>query len=261
MLQAIEDAGKSIEYYALDLSLPELYRTLSAIVTGTYKHVKFYGLHGSYDDGMQWLKRSKDTGGPRVVLWLGSSLGNYGPTEAASFLKRFIQSLNKGDRMLIGVDACQDPDKVFHAYNDRNGTTHEFIRNGLAHANQLLGAEAFKPRDWGVVGEYDVSAGRHQAFYVALVDVRLQGVEFQAGEKVRIEESYKYSLTQSTQLWSKAGLEPVARFGNSLNDYRMYIQILEIFVVKTMISVLYWTDWRCTSTLLLFSLRVHPQTP
>ena len=210
----------------MDLSLPELRRTLSAIPLGTYKHVKCYGLHGSYDDGMLWLKRSKDSGRPRCILWLGSSLGNYDRSEAAQFLRRFVQTLNRGDKMLIGVDACQDPNKVFHAYNDRNGTTHEFIRNGLHHANQLLGEDAFKQNDWDVVGEYDVSAGRHQAFCVALADVQIQGVKFRTGERVRIEESYKYSRTQSALLWSKAGLEPVAVFGDSLDDYRAYFHFL-----------------------------------
>lgn len=130
------------------------------------------------------------------------------------------------DSMLIGVDACKDKNKVFHAYNDKEGKTHEFVRNGLTHANAILGKEAFKHLDWEVVGEYDEVAGRHQAFYSAVRDIDIEGVRFQAGERVRVEESYKYSAAQSSQLWQDAGLAPRAVFGNSAGDYRTYKIIL-----------------------------------
>ena len=49
--------------------------------------------------------------------------------------------------MLIGIDPCQESDKVYHAYNDTRGVTHEFILNGLVHANKLMGKEVFSKED------------------------------------------------------------------------------------------------------------------
>ena len=66
--------------------------------------------------------------------------------------------------MLIGMDACQDSDKVYHGYNDRHGKTHEFVLNGLTHANRLLKKGVFKVEDWKVIGEYDAIGGPSPGF-------------------------------------------------------------------------------------------------
>ena len=128
--------------------------------------------------------------------------------------------------MLIGIDACQESEKVYHAYNDKQGTTHEFILNGLTHANKLMGKEVFRKEDFKVVGEYDEVAGRHQAFYTPVRDVMVEGTLIRVGEKVRVEESYKYSLLQSNELWQQAGLMVQARFGNRINQYRKLLHFL-----------------------------------
>ena len=219
-MQALEKAGKNVDYYALDLSLPELQRTLAAVPKGTLKHVQCHGLLGTYDDGLAWLQSSENQQRKKCIMWLGSSLGNFTRPEAANFLKSFSKILGGQDAMLIGVDACQDKDKVYHAYNDKEGITHEFVRNGLNQANRLLGKDVFKQDNWEVVGEYDEAHGRHQAFYCALTDLDIEDVHITAGERIRVEESYKYSLLQSSQLWQGAGLVPRAIFGNELNDYR-----------------------------------------
>jgi uncharacterized SAM-dependent methyltransferase len=73
LLQALEDAGKDIDYYALDLSLKELKRTLEQVPA--FQHVRCHGLHGTYDDGLDWLKMPENSTRPRCVMSLGSSIG------------------------------------------------------------------------------------------------------------------------------------------------------------------------------------------
>ena len=218
-MQAFEGARKDIDYYALDLSRPELERTL-AEVEGQYKHVRCHGLLGTYDNGLAWLKRPENLQKPKCILWMGSSIGNLSRTEAADFLKGFSGILGGRDSMLIGIDACQDKDRVYHAYNDKEGTTLEFYYNGLINANKHLGKEIFKRADWTVIGEYDEDAGRHHAFYSPVRDVMVEGISIKAGERVKFEESYKYSLLQSSELWQRAGLMRQAIFGNRLDSYR-----------------------------------------
>lgn len=209
-----------MDYYALDLSLPELERSLSAVRPGDYQHVKFRGLYGTYDDGLAWLKQPENAARPKFVLSLGSSIGNFTRADAASFLRGFSAVLGPHSTMLIGLDACQDEDRVYHGYNDREGKTREFYMNGLAHANVVIGKEAFRPEDWDVVGEYDKIEHRHQAFYTPLVNVTVEDVDIRVGERVRLEESYKYSNSQSADLWKAAGLAVQGVFGNSTDDYR-----------------------------------------
>ncbi|KAK5177823.1 hypothetical protein LTR16_010905, partial [Cryomyces antarcticus] len=121
--------------------------------------------------------------------------------------------------MIIGIDACEDPDKVYHAYNDREGLTHEFVLNGLQQANRLLGREVFDIQKWSVIGEYDGASGRHHAFVTPIEDVRVDDVLIKSGERVRIEESYKYSSEQSRRLWAEANLAEGATWSTANGDY------------------------------------------
>ena len=227
LLEAFERAKKSIDYYALDLSLRELQRTLSCVPYGTFDYIRCHGLHGTYDDGLKWLKEQKNISRPKCIMSLGSSIGNFDRDGASSFLKNFAGVMQPTDILLVGLDSCQNHDTVYAAYNDRVGKTHEFVHNGLDHANSLLGNAVFTHADWDVVGEYDVEAGRHQAFYAAKNDVVISDVKIRAGERVRIEESYKYSAVQRQRLWEDAGFVPRAIYGEHMGLYRRLIAFLK----------------------------------
>jgi uncharacterized SAM-dependent methyltransferase len=73
LLQALEAVSKDVDYYALDLSLKELKRTLEQVPT--FEHVKCHGLHGTYDDGLNWLKIPQNNSRPKCIMFLGSSIG------------------------------------------------------------------------------------------------------------------------------------------------------------------------------------------
>jgi uncharacterized SAM-dependent methyltransferase len=74
-----------------------------------YKHIKCFGLHGTYDDALEWLKSPEVEAKPKTILWLGSSLGNFKRHEVPPFLSGFGEALQVGDTMLIGIDSCKDP--------------------------------------------------------------------------------------------------------------------------------------------------------
>lgn len=219
LLRAFEHSKKAVEYFALDLSLPELHRTLSAIPPGTYQYVKCAGLHGTYDDGLAWLKRTKNSAHATCVLSLGSSIGNFSRSDAAVFLHQFSELLGPQDSLLVGLDSCQDAQQIFRAYNDSKGVTQDFYRNGLTHANRLLGHEGFKQSEWDVVGRYDEQFQRHEAYYSALVDVEINRIYIPKGSKVHLEMAYKYSRKQMADLWKASGLLHQAAFGNQKADY------------------------------------------
>lgn len=219
LLSAIDAANKHAEYYALDLDESELRRTLSAIPEGTFKHVSCSGLHGTFDDGLEWLQRPEIRSRPKVVLFVGSSIGNFPRAEAAKFVRRFTTSLKDHGSFLIGIDACQDSDKVALAYNDTAGVTERFTLNGLKHANHLLGQEVFVMSQWRFVARYDSENGKNQAFVSPTVDVEILGVQIAKDELLRIEESYKYSGAQATELWRAAGAKEVACWLNDAGDY------------------------------------------
>ncbi|KHN99791.1 DUF323 domain protein [Metarhizium album ARSEF 1941] len=209
LLQAFEDARKSIDYYALDLSKKELGRTLSHVPD--FKYVRCHGLLGTYDDGTVWLKQPSIVDRPKCILHLGSSIGNFHRDEAAEFLQSYADILKPQDSMVVGLDSCGNPDKIYHAYNDTKGVTHEFILNGLINANRIYGKEVFHLPDWKVVGEYvyDEEGGRHQAFLSPLQDVNILGSVIKPHERVQIEQSLKYSKIGAENLWKYAGLREI----------------------------------------------------
>lgn len=157
---------------------------------------------------------------PTWILSLGSSIGNFNRADAAQFLAGFSETLSSTDSMLIGLDACKDPDKVFKAYNDSEGVTHQFYTNGLVRANSILGSEAFRVEDWDAFGAYDEVNGCHQAFYSPRKDVEINGVTLKKGERILFEQSFKYDYQESLDLWQQAGLSPTTLFGNSTDEYR-----------------------------------------
>ncbi|KKA16396.1 N-methyltransferase [Rasamsonia emersonii CBS 393.64] len=223
LLKEFERIRKEVDYYALDLSLEELNRTFAAISPQTYQHVRFHGLHGTYDDALSWLQNPDNRKQPTCVLSMGSSLGNFRRPEAAEFLGRFARLLGSSDSVIVGLDACKDRDKVYRAYNDSKGVTSRFYLNGLSHANAVLGYEAFKPGQWEVVCSFDEANGCHQAFYVPTQDVTINGISLRKGEKILFEEAFKYDLHERERLWRDAGLVPAASFGNSSNDYHIHM--------------------------------------
>lgn len=126
LLDALERAGKSASYFALDLMQSELERTLAEVPKNAFKHVKCAGLWGTYDDGLEWLKRPENAARPKAILSLGSSIGNFTPEEAVPFISQFAAELKPDDMILIALDGCQDPEKVYQAYNDRGNVTQKF---------------------------------------------------------------------------------------------------------------------------------------
>lgn len=226
-LKSLDRLGKKIDYYALDLDKAELNRTLSLIETTSFKNIRFFGLHGTYEDGHSWLKTSPDVRNrSRCVLWLGSSAGNFERSAAAKFIKSFTEDAlrpGKSDYMLIGLDGCKDGEKVYTAYNDPQGVTDRFIKSGLTAANKILDGNYFDLNEWEYLGEWNKEHGRHQAYLVPKSTVhfggKLKGVVVQAGERVHIEYSYKFDSKDAQILWEESGLIDGAQWSNEKGDY------------------------------------------
>lgn len=210
------------------MSYTELERTLSAVPDGTFTHVKCHGLYGTYDDGLVWLQKDEIKSKPKTVLSLGSSIGNFNRPDAAGFLHNFAEVLQgPNDTLLIGLDGTKDKDTVWHAYNDKEGVTLKFYQNGLLNANKILGKDVFVLDQWDITGIYNEKEGRHEAFITPLQDVVVEGTTCHKGERLRIEEAYKYSKEEATTLWRCAGLMEKHNWANGQVDYGEF-QVFQI---------------------------------
>lgn len=155
--------------------------------------------------------------GPRLFLWLGSSIGNLRKKPAAAFLRRCREKMNPGDFMLIGIDLRKDPETLEQAYNDAQGVTAEFNMNLLDRMNRELDAD-FDPSTFRHRVHYDTESGSVQSYLesqsaqtVSIRSMNLE-IEFDAGERIHTEDSFKYSLEEIDALGQEAGLEIVERY-------------------------------------------------
>jgi len=150
-------------------------------------------------------------GMPKVGFFPGSTIGNFEPHEACSFLRSAREILGHGAQMIIGVDLEKDERALYDAYNDKAGVTARFNLNVLHRINRELG------------GNFDISAFTHRAIYnrdrhrieMHLISRKAQtarllgrSFSFRAGESIHTESSYKYSLERFAALARGSGWTP-----------------------------------------------------
>ncbi len=145
----------------------------------------------------------------RVIFFPGSTIGNFGPEAATELLRRFAALGGPEVGLLIGVDLAKDANVVEPAYNDRQGITAAFNLNLLARINRELGAD-FPLDGFRHHAFHNPALGRIEMHLVCLdaltVEIGDVAVAFEAGESIRTECSYKYSLDQFQRLAATAGL-------------------------------------------------------
>ena len=149
---------------------------------------------------------------PRPVLhaFLGSTIGNFTPSEAVDLLKLVRARMGPGDFFLMGVDLRKDPAVIEAAYNDAAGVTAEFNRNMLRVVNALSGAD-FSPDAFDHRAFYDPDAHWIEMHLVSrapqTVTVPGAGVfTFEAGESIRTEISAKHDRASVDAMLEPAGL-------------------------------------------------------
>jgi dimethylhistidine N-methyltransferase len=146
----------------------------------------------------------------RMLIYIGSSIGNFEPAEAAQLLQVVRAGLERGDALLLGVDLRKDEEMLLAAYDDAAGVTADFNMNMLARLNRELGADfdldGFAHRavwnpDQSRIEMHLESLGP-QNVQIAGLDVE---VEFAAGERIHTENSYKYVPGQAEAMLATAG--------------------------------------------------------
>jgi L-histidine N-alpha-methyltransferase len=145
----------------------------------------------------------------RVVTFPGSTIGNLPPEEARELLVGIAELVGRGGAALIGVDLAKPRAILEPAYDDAAGVTAEFNRNVLWHANRVLGAD-FEPKCYAHRALYNEAEGRVEMHLEAMREqvVTVAGERFviEAGERIRTEYSYKYTVPQFSSLARSAGL-------------------------------------------------------
>lgn len=231
LLKALLGEQKFLHYLPIDISESMLRQTARRI-SGEFHGISVTAIPADYYDGIAKACQllSSTTVGAKLILFLGSSIGNFEPQEAEHFLRVVGEQMGGDDSIMIGFDLHKPKSVLERAYNDRAGVTEKFNLNVLAKINKELD------------GEFDVSSFGHNAFYnetfrrieMHLVSKRRQSVhvgridetfDFAKGETIHTENSHKYSVGQIEALAEKCGF----RVGRHYMDERRMFD-LALFV-------------------------------
>ncbi|MGB2567321.1 L-histidine N(alpha)-methyltransferase [Micromonospora citrea] len=190
LLDAFVRRGGLGTFVPLDVSVSALRQSTEQIAQD-YPGLRVRGIVGDFTRQLDRLP----TGGRRLVVFLGGTIGNLMPAERAGFLRAMRDALEAGDWLLIGTDLVKDPGVVVPAYDDAAGVTAEFNRNVLRVVNRELGAD-FEPEAFSHVARWDAEREwiemRLRAQRPMRVRVLDLDVAFAAGEELRTEISAKF---------------------------------------------------------------------
>jgi L-histidine Nalpha-methyltransferase len=155
----------------------------------------------------------------RLLLYIGSSIGNFEPEEAERLLRNARAALSAGDSILLGVDLAKSESTLLAAYDDAAGVTAAFNLNVLARLNREVGSdfdlEAFTHRAvWNGAKsriEMHLESRTRQRVRIPSLDLR---IHFAAGETIHTENSYKYRPGEAEALLAKTGFMPTATWSD-----------------------------------------------
>jgi L-histidine N-alpha-methyltransferase len=222
LLSAMRDCDSLETYVPVDISEEITQRTATELVD------EYPGLnvHGLVCDFEQHLERVPHGTGPRMIAFLGGTIGNLYPRQRHAFLERIAALLGPGDHLLLGTDLIKDRVRLEAAYNDSAGVTAEFNKNVLAVLNNQLEAD-FDLDEFDHVARYDDEAERMDIRLRSLVDqgVRIEGLDldisFAAGEEMRTEISTKFTRERIEAVYAGAGLDLRGWFTDAADDYAL----------------------------------------
>lgn len=199
----------SFRYVPVDIS-EEANRQLTASLRDRFKGIRIEEKTGDYFDMIGEL--SQEYTDRKVVMFLGSNLGNYSITESLDFLKKLSSMMTSRDKLYLGLDLKKDPEIIRNAYDDAAGHTRDFNLNLLERFNRELDAD-FDIRHFRHTPVYDPRSGTAKSYLVSTREqvVRIPAIEkeihFGKWEAVFTEMSQKYDLDLIHELAEGAGFD------------------------------------------------------
>lgn len=214
---------KKIEYYPIDIS--DVVRESSERLQSEFANLHITGIVDQYENGLDYVKNISKR---KIIVFFGSSIGNFDEDGALKFLKRINASMGEGDLFLLGVDLVKDKRVLEAAYNDSAGVTGKFNLNLLQRINGDLG------------GDFDTGSFEHVAFYNSKKrriemhleskqdqNVNISGIDLairlKKGERIRTEYSHKYTGPQIRRIAKDAGFETVRVWTDKKNYFALVL--------------------------------------
>ncbi|HVV16576.1 MAG TPA: L-histidine N(alpha)-methyltransferase [Polyangia bacterium] len=221
LLSALLQRQRQAIYVPIDVSPSAL--SLAQAALARFRRLAVHPVVGRYPEDLGVLDA---IAGRRLLLFLGSNLGNYDPEPARALLSAVRARLRPGDAFLIGTDLRKSGRILVPAYDDAAGVTARFNKNVLARLNTDLGGD-FDLQAFRHVVRWNAAASRVELYLESqrAQEVRLQAlgtiVRFAAGERIHTESSYKFTRRGVRALVAAAGF----RWERSWQDERRWFAV------------------------------------
>jgi L-histidine Nalpha-methyltransferase len=206
LLRAFARRQMRVKYFPVDISSGALADAKQRIKEECAS-VMIHPVVADFGDGFYFLR---EIPGRKLVLYLGSSIGNFEWDDAVSMLRKVREQLTLGDALLLGTDMVKPAEILVPAYDDAQGVTAEFSKNILVRLNRELDAN-FDVDSFGHIAEWAPTRSRMEIFLQSLrpqkVTLRMPRltVQFRAGERIHTENSHKYTLEMVERLLCVSG--------------------------------------------------------
>ena len=196
------------EYFPIDIS--EILTESSEQLLKDYDTLHITGIIDTYEGGLEFLKSYDDK--KNLILFLGSSFGNFTPDDGKLFLEKIFSTMKSGDLFLIGLDLVKNKNILESAYDDSQGVTAKFNLNVLSRINDELDAD-FDINNFSHYSIYNENAQRIEMNLKSLVSQSViigksnLSLNLDKGELIHTEYSHKYYIPQIKKLLSDVGFE------------------------------------------------------
>ena len=228
LLKYLIEEKADFTYLPIDIS-GNVISYLNMALPVTMPGLQITGLQGEYFD---MLKKAASLSNRRkVVMFLGSNIGNMAVNEAGMFCMELRNDLSPGDMLLMGIDLKKNPKTILAAYNDKEGITRKFNLNLLERINRELDSD-FNTDKFEHYAAYDPETGACKSYLVSLKEqtVTIKGaapIQFLKDEYIYMEISQKFTVAQTDQMALMAGFKPLHRFFDSKNWFMDAIWLAE----------------------------------
>ncbi len=223
ILDAVVAAVRAATYVPVDVSAEFLAETATRLATA-YPALT---VRPAVADMRRALPLPEDLARPWLTVFLGSTIGNFDSAAAVRLLRRIRAHMERGDRLLMGVDLRKDPARLHAAYNDARGVTAAFNRNALYALNAMLGAD-FVPARFSHRAAYVEALHRVEMHLVSdapqSVHIPHVGtVTLAAGESIRTEISCKYDEAEVRRLCTAAQMDVMRWTPDEPGDFALVL--------------------------------------
>lgn len=225
LMQTFLEEKLQFTYLPIDISTPYL-KYLRKQFLKAMPNLSMTPIHSDYFNGLGWL--SAHTNDPNLVLFLGSSIGNFTEEETHVFLSHLAENLNADDYLLIGFDLRKDLNTLFKAYNDDAGLTQQFNLNILSRMNNELGA-TFNLQKFHHYPTYNVQRAAMESYLLSAEkqDVYIESLQtyyhFEISDAIHLEYSHKYHLQQIQHFAKQNGFQVIQHF---MDDEQNFVDSL-----------------------------------